>query len=152
MILVYNNTYYIALLYPYIPLYLLPCFLHVINWIPSWLITDIYYVSISRKGHLLFLPFPFRKKLRKKRWRCVFGWIVMLNEALSWIIRWVFLHSANPITMGSKLSSIRAGFQDFLTFLTHLNLKHMQAFSDWLWRGFLILMQCDLFSNTLFLN
>ena len=36
--------------------------------------------------------------------------------------------------------------------LTHLTLKHMQAFIDCLWRGFSMIMYCDIFTKSWFLN
>ena len=39
-----------------------------------------------------------------------------------------------------------------LRVLTHLDLNHMQAFSDCLWRGFLMLMYYDLLAKKIFLN
>ena len=39
-----------------------------------------------------------------------------------------------------------------LRVLAHLFLKHMQAFSDCLWKGFLMLMYCDLLAKNWFLN
>ena len=39
-----------------------------------------------------------------------------------------------------------------LRLLTRLILKHMQVFSDCLWRGFLILIYCDILTKSLFSN